>query len=162
METTPPPFWVQSERGPPGATVHRADSPSYNHGQAEHGGGADRTAWWPCVSLERARQPHQLVRGTVVVPIPCRRCLAEHVSLWSPAMVRRDLSSLTGREEEVADLLALGQTHRQIAVALGLSEGTAKGHVCHTSVLNSAFARVRKRPPGLGSGQVWASFNTVH
>jgi DNA-binding CsgD family transcriptional regulator len=141
MATMLPPFWGQSERDPPGAMVHRADCPSCNHGQGQHGGGADRTAWWPCVSLERARQPRQLVRGTVVVPIPCHRCLAEHVPSWSPAMVRRDLSSLTGREEEVAALLARGQTNRQIAATLGLSEGTVKGHMCHLRVKQRLHSR---------------------
>jgi DNA-binding NarL/FixJ family response regulator len=37
--------------------------------------------------------------------------------------------ALTGREVEIVRLLAGGFSHREIAAALGLAEGTVKNHV---------------------------------
>jgi DNA-binding CsgD family transcriptional regulator len=76
-----------------------------------------------------------------MVPVPCRRCLPEHVRSVPPPTWQRDLSSLTGREEDVAALLAQGQTNQQIAVALGLGEGTVKGHVRHLRVKQRLHSR---------------------
>jgi DNA-binding NarL/FixJ family response regulator len=45
--------------------------------------------------------------------------------------VRPAAESLTGREREVAGLLALGRSNKEIARALVLSEATVRTHVSH-------------------------------
>ena len=42
-----------------------------------------------------------------------------------------DLDQLTPREREILDLVAQGQANKEIAVALGISERTARTHVSH-------------------------------
>jgi DNA-binding NarL/FixJ family response regulator len=54
---------------------------------------------------------------------------------------RSDVESLTNREREVLELLARGQTNREIAEALTISEKTVKRHV--TGVLAKLHARNR-------------------
>lgn len=54
---------------------------------------------------------------------------------------RTDLESLTEREHEVLQLLARGQTNREIATALVISEKTVKRHV--TAILAKLHARNR-------------------
>lgn len=59
------------------------------------------------------------------------------------------LAPLTDREREILGLIALGQTNRQIADALFISEGTVKGHINHIfsklDVKNRTQALVRAR-----------------
>ena len=50
-------------------------------------------------------------------------------------------SGLTARESEVAELVATGQTNREIAEMLVISEGTAEVHVKH--ILNKLGFRSR-------------------
>jgi DNA-binding NarL/FixJ family response regulator len=47
-----------------------------------------------------------------------------------------DLERLSGREREVAELVALGRTNREIAAELFLSEKTVEGH------LTNVFAKL--------------------
>ena len=63
-------------------------------------------------------------------------------------------SSLTGREREVARLVARGLTNRQIAAALVVSERTAEGHV--QSILNKLSFNTRAQVA------VWAVEHGLH
>jgi LuxR family maltose regulon positive regulatory protein len=59
------------------------------------------------------------------------------------------LDSLTEREREIVDLIALGYTNRQIADQLFISVGTVKGHINHIfsklNVSNRTQALLRAR-----------------
>lgn len=59
------------------------------------------------------------------------------------------LDPLTEREQEILNLIARGQTNRQIADALFISVGTVKGHVNHIfgklDVTNRTQALVQAR-----------------
>jgi DNA-binding NarL/FixJ family response regulator len=61
------------------------------------------------------------------------RAVAAGLSVVDPALERRAVevehATLTEREREVLGLVALGMTNRAIALALGISEHTAKFHV---------------------------------
>jgi DNA-binding NarL/FixJ family response regulator len=59
--------------------------------------------------------------------------LLEHVKPQAPAPVSDAvvLHNLTGREQEVARLLAVGRSNREIADTLIISEGTVEVHVKH-------------------------------
>jgi DNA-binding NarL/FixJ family response regulator len=89
------------------------------------------------------------VRGAIAV-------IADTPRPGSPG--QRPGSSLSGREEEVLRFLAGGQTNRQIAAALGVSENTVKKYVSgllyrHRLSRRSeaaAFLRLRDRSPTHG------------
>jgi NarL family two-component system response regulator LiaR len=72
------------------------------------------------------RAIRQAAQGTPVLHPEAQRRLVEHVT-QPPAMgVTADL---TERELEVLRLIAQGQSNRQIADSLHITEGTVKGHV---------------------------------
>ena len=48
------------------------------------------------------------------------------------------MDALSGREREIADLVALGHSNREIAAELFLSEKTVEGH------LTNVFAQARR------------------
>jgi DNA-binding CsgD family transcriptional regulator len=50
-------------------------------------------------------------------------------------------SPLTGRERQVADLIAAGRTNRQIGRALGIAEKTVEVHVHHVITKLGAQSR---------------------
>ncbi len=68
------------------------------------------------------------------------------------------LVSLTAREREVADLVAAGNTNREIASALYLSEKTVESHLSHIFTKLGVSSRARlttllaRHPQGPGSG----------
>ncbi len=64
-------------------------------------------------------------RGRAALSLLRQALLAGHPS---------PLAKLTGRQRQVAELLAQGVSNRGLAVVLGISEGTAKLHVA--AVLN--------------------------
>jgi two-component system nitrate/nitrite response regulator NarL len=64
----------------------------------------------------------------VLTPDLASRFLREFRSRHAPAR-RSDLTQLSAREEEVLKLLATGETNRQIARRLFVSEETVKSHV---------------------------------
>jgi DNA-binding NarL/FixJ family response regulator len=57
------------------------------------------------------------------------RKLMEQVSRQAQAKPASSIPALTQREHEVIRLVALGQSNREIAEALVISEKTAKAHV---------------------------------
>ena len=65
----------------------------------------------------------------VLTPSLASRFLREFQSRRSPATRRPTLPELSPREEEVLRLLATGETNRQIAKRLFVSEETIKSHV---------------------------------
>jgi DNA-binding CsgD family transcriptional regulator len=123
-------YWIHLRRYPLCATLHQAGCPSCRHRQ---GGPAspDPEVWFPCATLEGGQEPLRLAKSKVFMPTPCRRCFRDAGGPAPSPTAHRDLSSLTGREEEVAALLALGRTDQQIALAMGLGAGTVRGHVRH-------------------------------
>jgi NarL family two-component system response regulator LiaR len=73
-------------------------------------------------AIERAQ------RGEPVLHPEAQRKLIEHLAHPVPK-TESELHELTEREREVLTLIARGQSNRQIADALHITEGTVKGHV---------------------------------
>ena len=73
-------------------------------------------------AIERAQ------RGEPVLHPEAQRKLIEHLAHPAPK-AESELHELTEREREVLTLIAHGQSNRQIAEALHITEGTVKGHV---------------------------------
>lgn len=73
-------------------------------------------------AIERAK------RGEPVLHPEAQRKLIEHLARPAPK-AESELHDLTEREREVLTLIARGQSNRQIADALHITEGTVKGHV---------------------------------
>ncbi|WP_243114497.1 LuxR C-terminal-related transcriptional regulator [Ethanoligenens harbinense] len=67
-------------------------------------------------------------QGQFTWPAMLAAKLTKHLCANVPALSGR-LAALTGRERDVANLLAGGYTNRRIAQMLYLSEGTVKNHV---------------------------------
>lgn len=67
-------------------------------------------------------------KGQFTWPAMLAEKLTRHLCCTAPAS-SGVLAELTGRERDVANLLASGDTNRQIAQTLCLSEGTIKNHV---------------------------------
>ncbi len=93
--------------------------------------------------------------GALIEPSVARKVLAEFARLAPP---RRPPDAglpepLTARETEVLRLLARGLTNRQIALRLGLAEGTVKNHVTRIlqklGVEDRTQAALRARDLGL-------------
>lgn len=65
------------------------------------------------------------------------------------AAAREAKASFTGREREIVDLLMQGMSNREIAEALGITEGTVKKHLNHVfrklGVHSRALLIVRQR-----------------
>lgn len=72
-------------------------------------------------------------------------------SLRNKASVRDETPQLTGRESDVLALIAEGQTNKEIARVLNISDGTVKGHVKH--LLNKLGFKSRVE------AAVWATQN---
>lgn len=69
-------------------------------------------------------------QGVPVLHPEAQRKLLEHVTRPTAAPgLSAELSSLTERERDVLRLIAQGNSNRQIADALHITEGTVKGHV---------------------------------
>jgi FixJ family two-component response regulator len=75
--------------------------------------------------IEKTRPPDVLIRA---VQNAIERDASERAKLRELYELRRRMRELTPREHEVADLLALGNSNRQIAIVLGLSERTIEIH----------------------------------
>jgi len=82
---------------------------------------------------------------SVLQPSVAARVVAEFARLsdQAPAWVKEMEEPLSPRELEILRLLAKGDTNRQIAAELVLSEGTVKNHV--TSILNKLGVSDRTR-----------------
>ncbi|AWZ07978.1 MULTISPECIES: response regulator transcription factor [unclassified Streptomyces] len=63
---------------------------------------------------------------------------AEH-----PPQHAKELARLTGREQQILDLLAYGMPNAEIAATLHMSEGTVKGHVSRMMAKLGATNRVQ-------------------
>jgi DNA-binding NarL/FixJ family response regulator len=106
------------------------------------------------VSLEQLTDTIKTVAGggSVIRPAVTERVLRglEHVHLDFEALTPPD--PLTKRELEVLRLMAGGYSNREIAEALGTSEGTIKNHA--SSILSKLGVRDRTRAvlKGLGLG----------
>jgi DNA-binding NarL/FixJ family response regulator len=106
------------------------------------------------VSLEQLTDAIRAVAagGSVIRPAVTERVLRglEHVPLDFEALTPPD--PLTKRELEVLRLMAGGYSNREIAGALGTSEGTVKNHA--SSILSKLGVRDRTRAvlKGLGLG----------
>jgi DNA-binding NarL/FixJ family response regulator len=73
---------------------------------------------------ELLRAIQAAARGEPTLHPAAQRALIRHATAPpSP------LESLTGRERDVLQLIAMGQSNREIATTLHLSEGTVKGYV---------------------------------
>ena len=71
-----------------------------------------------------------VVQGVPVLHPEAQRKLLEHVTRPAPAAgPGAELSGLTERERDVLRLIAQGNSNRQIADTLHITEGTVKGHV---------------------------------
>ena len=68
---------------------------------------------------------------TVVVDRPAEAPAAVPAEADDPARRDPPANPLTGRERQVADLIAAGRTNRQIGRALGIAEKTVEVHVHH-------------------------------
>jgi len=92
--------------------------------------------------------------GTALSPAVSAKVVSElrRLALMQPPSVAAP-TSLSLREIEVVRLLAVGSTNKEIALALGLAEGTVKNHVTHVleklSVGDRTQAALRARELGL-------------
>ena len=69
-----------------------------------------------------------MLAGTVGIVIGGPIALAAFWS-WLPPDAWKGLAALSGREREIADLVALGRTNKEIAAELFLSEKTIENHM---------------------------------
>lgn len=82
-----------------------------------------------------------------------RRALNEHLNDFPAATTELDLSSLSCRERDVVDLLAMGVRLPRVAVRLGISSHTARNHCKHVfrklgvHSQNELLVRLGKRDP---------------
>ena len=91
---------------------------------------------------------------------PRRSCAASAATVAGPSATRpgrQRVDALSGREREVAELVALGHSNREIAAELFLSEKTVEGHL--TNVFGklgvtsraAAAAAVARNAPNAGT-----------
>ena len=62
--------------------------------------------------------------------------------------------TLSGREQQVLQLMAEGYSNKEIGLALGITESTTKNHVNHIAMLLGALNRAHAVALGMARGLV--------
>jgi two-component system vancomycin resistance associated response regulator VraR/NarL family two-component system response regulator LiaR len=82
------------------------------------------------LQTELVKAIHQVAQGEPALHPEAQRKLVEHLTRpHTAAAGEPNLDDLTERERDVLGLIAQGQSNRQIADSLHITEGTVKGHV---------------------------------
>jgi two-component system, NarL family, nitrate/nitrite response regulator NarL len=95
-----------------------------------------------------------------------RRCVVDHAAVYNQTSVTlRRTTPLTTRQRQMFDLIVVGQSNKEIARTLGVSEGTVKIHIAklfeklgvrHRSAVALAGAKI-----GLTFGSLPPSLCTI-
>jgi DNA-binding NarL/FixJ family response regulator len=79
----------------------------------------------------------------MIAPAVTRRLIEQFAGLPRPDRKPRDMTGVTGREQEVLRLVGLGLSNAEIAAALYITPGTAKAHVARLLAKLGARDRIQ-------------------